>query len=479
MTGALEGHTAIPAVGRFQGTGARRARAIACAALLTVIGADLPGRAQSSDSGLADPRIVSPAGLGPRYTGFLGAGLGLVSKKPSYGISAGEFVLQPRFFLESEFRSNFFRVDDRDGDPTGVLALHVRPGVAMFNPDFTDIALSFGLDLDVFVPFGDENVSDKTNLGGKATVSVAFFPRSAFTLKLHETFERTLWMRPQFDQTANKNYNVAGLDLSFHPGGRALDFSLGYAFGLTRFDDLGRLDSDDHTLRFLASWRFYPMTYTFLEAIWQTSSFNEDVTQDAATQAEGNFVPGSPIKVYAGLSGYITERLALLIRAGYGNSMLDSGEDFESFIGMVQASWRFSERTVLHVGLARDFELAPLGGQVAYLRPYISFTQRFGDLAELTFDLAYDIRRYGRWRPNPNELPNGEVIQPLASALNREEEMLRAGMLIDFDITRLFGATVGYRFEGVFTDFAVVTFNRPAFTGYEDHRLYATLNLRY
>lgn len=438
-----------------------------------------PAQAQQGDSGLSDPRIVSPAGLGPRYTGFLGSGLGLVSKKPNYGITAGEFVLQPRFFLESEFRSNFFRADERNLDPTGVMALHVRPGIAMFNPDFTDVALTFGLDLDVFVPFGDENVSDKTNLGGKASVSVAFFPRSAFTLKLHESFERTLWMRPQFDQTANRNHNIVGADMSYRPGGRALDFSLGYAFGLVRYDDLGRLDYNDHTLRFLAAWRFYPMTYTFLEAIWETSDFVTDVSQDEGSNAEGNFVPGSPIKIYAGLSGYITERLALLLRAGYGNSMLDSGEDFESFIGMAQASWRFSERTVLHVGIARDFELSPLGGQVAYLRPYVSFTQRFGDIAELTFDLAYDIRRFGRWRPNPETLPSGEVITPLASAINREEQMLRAGLLIDFDMTRLLGATVGYRYEGVFTDFAVVTFNRASFTGYEDHRLYATLNLRY
>jgi len=435
--------------------------------------------AQSSESGLSDPRIISPAGLGPRYSGFLGSGLGLVSKKPNYGISAGEFVLQPRFFLESEYRTNFFRLDERDGDPTGVMALHVRPGVAMFNPDFTDVAVTFGVDLDVFVPFGDEDVSDKTNLGGKANVSVALFPRSAFTLTLHETFERTLWMRPQISTTANKNHNVIGADLAFAPGGRALDFSLGYAFGLTRYDDLDRLDTDDHSLRFMASWRFYPMTYAFLESTWSMSSFANRPAADNDTDGVGNFIGGAPLKVYAGLSGYITERLAVLLRAGYGNSMLKSGEDFESFIGMAQASWRFSEKTVLHVGLARDFELAPLGGQVAYIRPYVSFTQRFGELAELSVDLAWDFRSYGEWRPGSIELADGQVISPQASSPNRDEQMLRAGAILDFDVTRLFGATVGYRFENVITDFAVVTLGRPSYTGYQDHRLYATLNLRY
>jgi len=435
--------------------------------------------AQSAESGLADPRIISPAGLGPSYSGFLGSGLGLVSRKPNYGISAGEFVLQPRFFLESEYRTNFFRLDERDGDPTGVMALHVRPGVAMFNPDFTDFAVTFGVDLDVFVPFGDEDVSDKTNLGGRANVSVAIFPRSTFTLTLHETFERSLWMRPQIATTANKNHNVIGADLSFAPGGRALDFSLGYAFGLTRYDDLDRLDTDDHNIRFMASWRFYPMTYAFLESTWLMSSFVNRPAADDDTDAIGNFVGGKPFKVYAGLSGYITERLAVLLRAGYGHSLLAAGEDFESFIGMAQASWRFSEKTVIHVGVARDFELAPLGGQVAYIRPYVSFTQRFGELAELSVDLAWDFRTHGEWRPGTIELPGGAVVAPQASTPNREEQMLRAGLILDFDVTRLFGATVGYRYEGVITDFAVVTLGRPSYTGYQDHRLYATLNLRY
>src|SRR5262245_26043904 len=98
--------------------------------------------AQEFEQGWSDPRILSPAGLGPRYSGLLGAGVGLLSKKPRFGVSAGEFVLQPRFFLESEYRSNFYRVDSRDDDPEGAFALHARPGLALFNPDFDTVALS-------------------------------------------------------------------------------------------------------------------------------------------------------------------------------------------------------------------------------------------------------------------------------------------------------------------------------------------------
>ncbi len=432
--------------------------------------------AQDFVQGWSDPRIISPAGLGPRYSGLLGAGVGLLSKKPRFGISAGEFVLQPRFFLESEYRTNFFRVDTRDADPEGVVSLHVRPGVALFNPDYNDVAMSLGVDLDAFIPFGDKTISDQTNLGGTARLAVALFPRSTFSLTLHETFERTLWMRPQVTTNANRNHNVVGADASFHPGGRALDFTLGYAYDIERFDDIDQIDSDSHLLRFLGSWRFYPMTYAFIESTLGMHTYTNESAADKA--AIGNLVPASPFRVYAGLSGLVTERLSLLARAGYGNSFLSRGDDFSSFIGMLQASWRFSAKTILHVGIARDFEEAPLGGFVEFVRPYASFTQRFGELAELTVDFAYDIRSYGEWEPAEIEV-GGDLFVPEASAARRAENAVRAGLLLDFDLTRLFGATLGYRYESVVSDFSITTDGVDNFVAYDDHRIFASLNLRY
>ncbi len=432
--------------------------------------------AQEFAQGWNDPRILSPAGLGPRYSGLLGAGVGLLSKKPSYGISAGEFILQPRFFLESEYRSNFFRSDPRNADPEGVMALHVRPGVALFNPDYDKVAMSFGVDLDVFVPFGDEQVSNETNLGGVARLAVALFPRSAFTLTLHETFERTLFMRPQVVANANRNHNVAGFDASFHPGGRALDFTLGYAYDLERFDDAKRLDSDSHLVRFLGSWRFYPMTYAFLESTLATHTYTAERDEDA--EAVGNLVPAMPFRVYAGLSGFVTERLAVLARAGYGNSFLERGSDFSSFIGQLQVSWRFSPKTIVHAGIARDFEETPLGGYVEFVRPYVSFTQRFGELAELTVDFAYDFRTYGEWSPAAIEL-DGNTITPEVSDAQRKEGAFRTGFLLDFDLSRLFGVTAGYRYESIVTDYSIITEGAETFVAYDDHRVFASLNLRY
>jgi hypothetical protein len=451
-----------------------RTTALALALLLASTVRD--GRAQEFAQGWQDPRIISAAGLGPRYSGLVGAGVGLLSKKPNFGITAGEFILQPRFFLESEFTSNFFRADQRNGEPEDAMTLHVRPGLAVFNPDYDDVALSMGLDLDVFVPFGSEAVSDKTNLGGRAQVAAAFFPRSTFTLTLNESFERTLWMRPQVASNANRNRNSIGADVSFHPGGKALDFTLGYAYDAVRFDDLDRLDTDEHNLRFLSSWRFYPMTYAFLESTLSFAGYTDSRASDA--DAIGNLVPAMPLKVYGGLSGYFTERISVLARIGYGNSYLERGENFESVIGMAQLSWRFGPRTILHVGFARDFELAALGGYSTFMRPYATFTLRFGELADMNFDIAYDIRSYGAWEPTAVEVESGTTT-PVVSDRNRSEGVLRAGLVFDFDISRLLGVTAGYRLESLISDYAITTLGQTNFTAYDDHRIFVSLNLRY
>ena len=158
-----------------------------------VVVAAAPASAQNFEQGLRDPRLISPAGLGPVYSGLTGAGVGLLSKKPAYGVLAGDFILQPRFFLEGSYNSNFFRIDDRNGDAEGVFTTHIRPGVALFNPQYDKVAFSLGLDVDVFLPVsGNDDVTSQTNVGGTANVAVALFPKSALTLTLHEEFNRTI-----------------------------------------------------------------------------------------------------------------------------------------------------------------------------------------------------------------------------------------------------------------------------------------------
>ena len=92
-----------------------------------------------------DPTLVNPIGLGPSYTGSVRAGLGITHTETAYGIRLGEFVLQPRFFFENEFSSNFFKVDTRNTDTEETIAFtfHLRPGVGIHNPDGSQLKMNF------------------------------------------------------------------------------------------------------------------------------------------------------------------------------------------------------------------------------------------------------------------------------------------------------------------------------------------------
>lgn len=455
-----------------------------------------PGAFAQGASSLDDPRIISPAGLGPQYSGYSGAGIGLQSIKPQFGFKAGDFVIQPRFFLEGAFTSNFFRADTRNLTTNNVavteepvFSFHLKPGIAIFNPDYSWAAFSLGVDADVRLPVSTKKrVSRETNVGVTAAVSAVLFPKSLLSFRIDERFDRQLWVRPEStNDNANRNHNSLGGDLSFHPGGRALDFTLGYRWDLVRYDDLDDLDTDGHHFRFLATWRFYPQNYVFLESTFKIHQHRVALT--AAEQVPGYYSDGMPLKIYAGVSGLLTEWLALTARAGYGNSFLARGGDFSSFIGMLQSTFRFTPTTVLHVGVARDFEMAALGGYFDFVRAYLSFEQGISDIVLIHADFSFDYRWFGAFSPLPvTVVQNGAATTiPVGSNdITREDPVLRAGLLADFNISRIFGVSVGYRFDGNFTGYQLTTnpgggggASATEFTGYQEHRVYATFNLRY
>jgi hypothetical protein len=127
-----------------------------------------------------DPTLVNPIGLGSNYTGPVRAGLGITHTDTLYGIAAGEFVIQPRFLMETELTSNFFKVDTRNVDTEETLAfsLHLRPGVGISNPNASSVKLNFATDLDVLVPLSGEEAVTKNECGGGVARSGDLYPEA-------------------------------------------------------------------------------------------------------------------------------------------------------------------------------------------------------------------------------------------------------------------------------------------------------------
>jgi len=432
--------------------------------------------------------LVSPAGLGPRYTGYTGAGVGLVEKDPKYGVKAGDFVIQPRFFAELSYNSNFFRSSTRSvllatDIEEGALITHLRPGVGIFNPKFNIVAVELTLDADIMLPIDVQDsvfdVFDQFNVGGTANARISFFPKGVLTFTIAERFRRELWRRSSDPLgNANRNDNSLGADLSFHPGGGAIDITAGYRWNMRFYDGLPELDRMSHDVRLLASWRFYPLTHVFLESTLNVSDYVSPPT--AADGFNGNYLNGMPFRVFLGLSGYITERVALLARIGYGNSFLEDNPtsiNFENPIGMLQATFRFTGSSALTVGGAYDFERQAFGGFRWFGRGYLSFAQRLGKIAQLHIDGAFDYRQYGEWQPYPGA---GSTDLLSITESERSDMRVQAGLLVDFNIIRWFGVSVGYRLDMILADYAVRSQSGGVrFFDYTQHRVFLSLNLRY
>jgi hypothetical protein len=457
--------------------------------LLLVVLVCLPSSAHAAPS----TSLGSPASLGA-YSGVVRTGEGLPNSRPKFGVRAGDFVIQPRLFMESTYSTNYFREDPRNEGVavSEVMSLHLRPGVAIYNPGFRNVAFAFAADADGQLPFGEEErVLAQQDLGGNVSGKVDLFPKRALSLSLNGGFKRELWTRPSTGLgSADRNDVNAGAHLAFHPGGRALELKAGYSLNKTTYDDLASQDTDSHLLSFQTSWRFYPLSFLVLDSTMRVVEYPKG-GPEAGTVEEGYHVEGAPWKIVGGMNGYFSERLAFRIRGGYGDVNLDGGEGHAGAIADVRMTYRFGANTVWHLGYNLDAEAAALGGFYSFHRGYTSLEQGMGKLGRLHVDFSVDARRFGAYEPanlNPvsidaDGIKQTQVINVSASSPNREDMMLRAGLVMDFDFSRLLGLTLGYRYEASVSDYSTITDvgadEEKFFAGYEDHRVLLTLNLRY
>jgi len=421
----------------------------------------------------------------------MGSGRGIKNTVPGLGsgIRAGEFVLQPRFFVEGQYRTNFFK---RSADSTteneiiGAFTTHLRPGIALLNPNFRIFAISLSVDLNAQLPISDDEfIKDQKDVGVQVRAVETLFPKSALTFIFEEVFNRQLFTKPAGDdRNADRNHLRGGSSLAFHPGGRALELQLGYRYDRVWYEGVSENDTERHDFSLSTTLRFLPKSFVFLDARWNWLSYTNP--SPLTEGAVGYQVSGKPLKLYGGLTGFLTERISLMLRGGYGMTMLDPAggvADFGSFVGEARATLRFSDRTVLHLGAARDFENSTRGGFFSFIRGYTSFEKGIGSMVLLHLDVAFDHREFGFYLPPGTQDDDGNLVATTPSAANRMDEVIRAGLFLDINFVRMFGVSVGYRYETDITDYHLTTvFDGESVENhfnYDEHRIFATLNLRY
>ena len=452
-------------------------------------------------------RTAAPSWAGVGLTlALLGAGTGVAQSPPSYiqnniglqgfldgegirlrsteerGIRLGQILLWPSFLLEGRWDSNLFQLDDQEA-PRSVPVVRLVPGLALTNLNPTTFSYEFGTEVDVRVyASSDETLQDQTNAGVKADARFTILPKGPVSITLQDTFRRKLSAQnTETRSTYNRNTNRVGARVDVKPGGGALAFIGAYDFVYNAFDDFERGEYMSHDIVFRTAWRFYPKTEAFIDA--SLSIWNWTTEPEFASSYEDNM----PLRVVVGLNGFVTKKLALLAKVGFGNSFHDNGPSYENAIGQAELAYTFSPSILVAGGFVRDFSPSYYGNFFVENRSYLRSQLRFMRQFAIDLSAAYHYVEFAEFDPiaaDPDSANDGTYT--VVSHKERQDHQVSAHLRFNVDLTRWLGMSVGYELRGVFTDFTLTS--RVAQSGdfdymdagtYIRHQVYASLNVVY
>lgn len=320
------------------------------------------------------------------------------------GIRTGDFELHPGIGAEFGYDSNFFQRSDNE-DPVGALRLGITPhfSVSTLGPqrrgddapppsvEFRgDLSATYAEYIGVSGPAADQELmNDQRNVGGLLNLQLKLFPGRPVYGALHAGIARTIDPNNIGDTSLsfNRLSPNAGASIGFAPGGGLFDFGFSYdlstiIFEQSEFQDLTSLM---HTVGTQGRWRFLPKSGLFYNTAF---SF--------VTYPDGQEKTGShPLRAKVGYNGLVTNFLGILAAGGWGASFYEEDvpggpEDFDSFIGQVEARFYFTPQAAndptaasllssqLAVGFTRDFQDSFIGTYQENDRGYLRFGYFFG-----------------------------------------------------------------------------------------------------
>jgi len=444
--------------------------------------------------------------LGMRGTGSLKLG----SMDRELGLNAGTFKILPHLRFGYGYNSNVFNSDDTSWEqPVGSQFLQIAPGFDISNKNGKNVKIDLGAEASWDQYLSDnEHVADQSNLGGKVSARAVFFQQSPVSLILQDKFRRALERR-NYESTRNFNRNVnrVGGGLLFKPGGGALELKALYNFASDFFTDVDA-DWGDllvHDVSVSGTWKFFPFTAFVLDADWQQRNYLAD-----GQGRYGELTDSAPLRVRAGINGFITKKLSLLLLLGYGNSFHEKravaegaavnpneNDSFNMVVGEARLSFKVSPNTIVQGGYRYDFADSLFSNYTEYHRVNLNLLQRIAGRVDLEADVAFIYRLYSEiphaFLYGSGESPPPSSLTGLTRRFERQDAILHAKLQAKFDITRFLAFNASYELEingeplqtrdavfgtcldkGCTSDGAVFDY-----TGYKRHVVFANLVLRY
>lgn len=341
--------------------------------------------------------------------------LGTRGEGPGFKVGHS-LVLHPGFALIAGHDSNILYSNAADPDVMGpyialrpMLDLATRPpdrgGNAPHTLDFRlHIGGSFRFYMTGDQQFNKQHITEDLD----ASLLLTLFPFGNWVFDIYDNYGR-LSTPPYFrilrPGNVNTDRNDLGLRLRWRPGGRRLEVSLQYQFGLYAFepDPVSSLFADKNYLsndiQLRISWKFFPKTSIYL-------NFQETIytyfNRGQATPAD-NY----PFRAVFGLMGLITPKLTVNINAGYANGFYAYGPSPENATVLASGTWSPTLRTQLSLVYNHDFNVSLVGSYQDLDRIQLTLSQMIWRILG-TLRVAWEERRY-QGNLQPDGVVNGRT----------------------------------------------------------------------
>ncbi len=268
------------------------------------------------------------------------------------GIKIGEgTVIHPVIGLSTGVVSNVFR-EETDIANSGVLRLLAQVGAgslstARLTPtnagagaeEFNQGSFQYRASLRASYDFmlsGNDTVNDQGGLGLGATLRGLVNPMGAWSFGFDENFTRLIRAANfETDADTNRNINVLGLNLIYHPRGRSVSGYLYYNNTIDVFErsELEFADRIQHRVGIHPMWRLLPQTVVYADISQGVYGGLGDASMK---------VDSYPFVAQAGIGTLLTPKVTVNVHAGYANGFYSVPPSYSSVIAGAQVGYRYT-----------------------------------------------------------------------------------------------------------------------------------------
>jgi hypothetical protein len=281
------------------------------------------------------------------------------------------------------------------------LYLTARPVARLDFPN-PDLELHVNADAEYrrFLGLGQYNASALSGFAGKLTTSLLVNQLGAFAFRAGESVQRIA-------DTGNQTYSGRALHVAndvfvgfdAKPGGGALMVSADYALFYDRFDRSGNyvksdaakaLDSFQQRPQLRLTWKFLPRTAVLLEGQANLAQYPGGGRYDNGAKNQ----PVNIVLSYLGAVGSITPKIDVLIKAGYGDTLI-STDNYRTAVAQAELRYEITTNAKLRMGALRDIQPTSLFKYYGQTRGYVEYNHQFFGTTQARLNLAYSYLTYG------------------------------------------------------------------------------------